>query len=386
MIETRDAAGRVRVFSDWAAVDGHFVSLSAEQADADQHTYFPDGLQIAHFQRCRGGDSLPPLPLSITSVSFSACQITRWDHLVQERHTALESMSFTDCILSSLDGQWPPNLVHLSCKGNRLLHIRSDFPPQLGVLDLSYNLFRFPPLVCQSAPLGLTVLFAPNVNCFRDPQKGRRLVQSAIVSSGQSVHASSVQDSLSESVRVIMQHPCWGRTPNTLMDRVWFGFRLRKEGEEKALLNDIRTKLGDRVHDVAKQAVTRRTVHSRAGITYSKLLSHVWGLAMDNTNIREVVGAEILAGEGYCFTGQFSRLVNSLTGFVDGVGVQLSEAESLGNKLARVISHLQAKYPASSTDEEQQACYEQDAQTAMVVVFTEEGTPEDQWNSWLAGI
>ena len=436
MIETRDTHGRLRVFTDWdslVGVDGQFVSLSAHLADVDQHTHFPPGLQVVHFERCRGGDTLPPLPLTVTSVSFTACQITRWNHVLHAGHEALESLSFTDCILSSLDGDWPPNLVNLSCKGNRLLQIRSDFPPNLSLLDLSNNLFRFPPSVYEHMRQGLTVLFAPNVNCFRDPHPPRpdwndvgadthppvlrrgRLVKNAIVSSTQSVHASSVQDSLSQSVRIILENPRWSPKKGDLQlyDKTWFGFWKRskkrvlrrdessdedededeetgvtdgKDSESMALLQDICNKLGKKVHSVAKKAANRATVHSRAGITYGRLLSHVWNLAADNKDLRDVVGAEILAGEGYCFTGQFSRLVNSLTGFVEGVGVQLSEAESLGNKLARVIGDLQAKYPSSCPSGEEQACYEQDAQTAMVVVFTEEETPEDEWNSWLAGI
>ncbi len=55
------------------------------------------------------------------------------------------------------------------------------------------------------------------------------------------------------------------------------------------------------------------------------------------THIATVIKQEIIDGMNYCFTGRVTRLVNSLTGFIDGINIGISENEQINNAVIAAI-------------------------------------------------
>ena len=54
-------------------------------------------------------------------------------------------------------------------------------------------------------------------------------------------------------------------------------------------------------------------------------------------SLHEILKDELNASWGVCFTGRFSRIVNVLNGFIDGVEIGISKPEQMQNQIAQVV-------------------------------------------------
>lgn len=82
-----------------------------------------------------------------------------------------------------------------------------------------------------------------------------------------------------------------------------------------------------------------RCVHSRYAMTLGELLRKVWGVAREHASrddIVRVLHADILDGNGKCFTGRFVRVLNVLSCFVDGMAIGISPMEQLQARLGAI--------------------------------------------------
>ena len=80
------------------------------------------------------------------------------------------------------------------------------------------------------------------------------------------------------------------------------------------------------------------TICSRVGVTYKEILERVWAISDEHEHrdaIRSVLKEEIQDGMKMCFTGQVTRLVNSLSGFTEGVEITISVSEQISNAMVR---------------------------------------------------
>ena len=83
------------------------------------------------------------------------------------------------------------------------------------------------------------------------------------------------------------------------------------------------------------------TISSTHGVSYKELLRRVYAVVReheDREGLEGVMRDEVLASVGVCFTGRFSRLVNVLTGFVEGVGVSIAPREHMQARIATVVA------------------------------------------------
>lgn len=77
--------------------------------------------------------------------------------------------------------------------------------------------------------------------------------------------------------------------------------------------------------------------HSVYALTIRELLMRVWTVICvhpSRDDLTRVLAEELADGSPWCFTGRFTRLVNVLSGFLEGVSVGISRREQLSNRLA----------------------------------------------------
>jgi len=100
-------------------------------------------------------------------------------------------------------------------------------------------------------------------------------------------------------------------------------------------------------------------VHSYHSITLDEVLRRVWGVIRVHEYRRDLeqsLKGEIEAGIDKCFTGLFTRIINSLSGFVEGVGITISEKERLNGRLAALWEHLPSDGSMSTEQKYQKLC------------------------------
>lgn len=82
------------------------------------------------------------------------------------------------------------------------------------------------------------------------------------------------------------------------------------------------------------------TMHSRMGVTFDTLLHKVWAIVVEHEHsdaLKGVLLEELRASAGMCFTGKFTRVLNTLSGFIDGVSIEISPREQMMNRIALVM-------------------------------------------------
>ena len=87
-------------------------------------------------------------------------------------------------------------------------------------------------------------------------------------------------------------------------------------------------------------------IHSNFGLTFSEILARVVFVARchpDADTLRDILRDELEQSLGQCFTGRFSRVVNVLVGFVEGVHVGIDPREQLQARMAALSKCTQNK-------------------------------------------
>lgn len=90
------------------------------------------------------------------------------------------------------------------------------------------------------------------------------------------------------------------------------------------------------------------TKHGITGLKYEDLFLKIWKVMnhlIDNNefekdSILERLATEIIDSRGHCFTGRFNRLVNSLCGILDGIYVGISTTEEIQIEMGQIIEKL----------------------------------------------
>lgn len=88
----------------------------------------------------------------------------------------------------------------------------------------------------------------------------------------------------------------------------------------------------------------KSTCGSYCGLTYGELLSRVLAFIETHKHARDLhrrLQEEINEGHSMCFTGQCTRLLNALQGFVDGIHIGVSVREGMKARIDRVLKRLE---------------------------------------------
>lgn len=225
------------------------------------------------------------------------------------------------------------NLTVLTLEGNQLTSI----PPEIGDLrsltELAlYNnqLTSIPPEIGQLQRLtrlnlsGNPIEHYP-INVQRLMMR-QRWVGPSIYTDTQSVHTSSIQSSIKESILRLLKEKILEKDiiPLILSDP------------------DLEPFTKESLIEYSKD----ESVHTELNVSFSDLLVLVWNRIMVSPNaeeIKAVLNTEMQDAECKCFTGRISRLVNCLNGFDPLVSVQISDNEQIGAIISLVKIHLEDK-------------------------------------------
>jgi hypothetical protein len=335
---------------------------------SDTFPELPPALQILV---CKGAIKLrhfPNLPESITNVTLENCSVEDLPDLSAFRH--LELLNLLGNCIPSLANPLPPGLRTLDVSFNKLREIRCEWPETLAHLDVTYNFLTTEPedlpAMCQVEHHHNEYAWRPNVNGIRyppnqhpTPNPSRRQVN--VYKQGQNVHTSSVQASVNCSVKVIIEatagktmpfsaknvandtleflrgtHPTADKPKSksrwwAFIDFVFQRFQPPQKGETEVPDDELEPHL--------REWCENRLVHSVHGVTFSFVLARVVHISKshkDCDTLRTILKDELMQSIGMCFTGRFSRVINVLVGFVDGVEVGISSREQLQARMAHL--------------------------------------------------
>jgi len=206
----------------------------------------------------------------------------------------------------------------LNQNGNNAIHPQ---PPQINILNQNRNNAIHPQ--------------PPQINIFN---------------SGQTVHISSICNSVTKSVLKITELTNYIYTissKDVLINELIDEFYTWKA---KTFLQRMYYLFGNQITNSIMVSNIRLWIgypdrHTKTGITYGELLARVWILIKNHPQKEDFINnvkIELNSSVGVCFTGRFNRLVNSLIGFVDGVTVGISIKEQLQLEIGKLINKLGA--------------------------------------------
>ena len=188
--------------------------------------------------------------------------------------------------------------------------------------------------------------------------------------SGQNVHLYSNQVSLTASIAALRRMPTLGAAEELLDAFIAYHNparvigRARENTRGRGIVAWFRARfgaLGAAVGGGSEPAWIRAFrddcasvyCHSATGMTYRDVAVLVLNAVAGSPNrdaVYDILADEIRHGVGLCFTGRITRLVNALGGFVDGVGVALSQKEAIQNDVV-VARRRMAEAYGEDTDE-----------------------------------
>jgi hypothetical protein len=181
---------------------------------------------------------------------------------------------------------------------------------------------------------------------------------------GQNVHNSDIQDSFSKSIDNIMKHKA--PKDSKYLDSVYYYYLF--DGFD--IIKNLR------VYYIIKHNCRIQTFVSRNGVTYSELFERIWAIIKihkDCTELRKILKDEIIQGRGLCFTGQVTRIVNALCGFIDGIHIGYSENEQINNAVIATMRRCENDTKLNVKEEVKKA-------------LDELKVPEDKQMVWLEAL
>jgi hypothetical protein len=209
-------------------------------------------------------------------------------------------------------------------------------------------------------------------------------VQKMTVENGENVHLVSVQDSLRKSLELIRRLTELHSFKKEHLEAHVHELLLRR--------NTVWTCLWSRLFRPLDRLVAKAVVvgieespnkHYAAGIRYDHLLHKILILIKDH-EYREVMISilrdEIVAGKDLCPTGKFTRMVNALNGFIEGVAVTISVNEDIANSMVAIQRRCAKAYGSETSEYLERAITE--AQKVLVVFKLPPGEC-DMWLEYL---
>ncbi len=220
------------------------------------------------------------------------------------------------------------NENEFNCSSNQL----TSLPESIGSL---INLYIFYCYSNKLTSLPLSIMNCRNLKYFRyfnnpiehiSPNLLRFLNRNKtfqnIYEDKQSVHNSSIQLSIKQSIENILK------------------YKPIIQNLEEYISND--SILTIKSKNLLKEYFNNNDIHSLLQLTYKELCLYVFSRIEINENkeeIKKILNQELIDSEGMCFTGRISRLINCLNGFDKEINVSISDSEQIGNIISLIMKN-----------------------------------------------
>ena len=392
---------------------------------------FPKNLQIFHAERCVGCHHLTKLPDTITDVRVQNCDLEDADGLLRPSQVNLEAVYLGYNQIRHFPMNLSSSVVSVDLQSNKIVYFTHYLPKNLTHVNLDYNLLEDLPedIIFEKAHMSFhgnrfwfnyytsinlnypikqwhvtmaRMYFSPklaeDIQIALERRRGPRALENFVQplnipdvpfgagggggyaeidfvvpprtqrvpprvkttsENSQNVHLSSIQESFGDSVAYIMKHPAPKRI--IFLDEMSDYYRLWYTFWTPSVVRH------------ARSMCKLTTVSSRHGVTYAELLERVWAISdvhEHRDTIRAILKQEIRDGSSMCFTGQITRLANSLSGFLEGVEIKISPTEQVNNAMIAVMRRCE-KDP------------ELDAREEARKILVELNVPEERHGEWL---
>ena len=369
----------------------------------------PPNLQILICETCELKE-LPPLPSTIRSLNLRDNRLNTLDiaHCIE-----LEDCNFEYNYLKAVP-ELPSNLVELNVSYNQIKEDITVVPPNLRYLNVSFNFLTKMPTVhdqcrvnyrdnCfnqfQHIQRGTTRLYENTINYnaelfnrrAREMTRGTQITTPTIYTDTQNVHAHSVQKSINKSLAIILEYKPTIKIhnlPSVLCKQIqkshdildkknvsWFTRHL-KNFFKIFISFGLQTTVEDWCHDMS--------ISSEHGVNFEYLLTRIYLIALDHEFKDDLfmrIEEELDSARGVCFTGRMGRLVNALSGYVDGVQVGISDREQLQNNIATAVRRNKELYDEDSEK------YQSEARKDVEKILDDLGiTNQDERTAWLDAV
>ncbi len=152
---------------------------------------------------------------------------------------------------------------------------------------------------------------------------------------GQNVHNSSIQDSFSQCVNILMK----SNEPKNenYMRRVYLYYILDGINitENLRFINHLRY-----------MCLVETAIVSRCGVTYGEIFERIWAITSTHPHRREmrkILREDVWGARNVCFTGKVTKLVNSMSGFIEGISIGYSNNEQINNRVIMIMREYEDK-------------------------------------------
>ena len=345
--------------------------LKIDQYDADVIPQLPPRLQMLVCTKSLKLTVFPELPLCIRNVTITNGSLSELPDLSE--FDRLETLNLHGNCIKRIESPLPPGLMSFDVSYNQLQCI-SEIPPTLAELNVEYNFLTIRPVVhasCLIHDRGNEYPWIPSVE------------KKDVYGNSENVHVSSVQKTIDDSVNIIINmtknmfipedavsytldyiYPP-EKPPPLPSKKPWWWWCCKPSPKDTSDENPDK----EHLQILLEEWCECRDIHSMHGIIFEDVLRRVVRIAhthKDAETIRDILKDELLASEGLCFTGRFSRVVNVLVGFVDGICVSISEREQLQARMAQVSTMLDTQIQVAEA----------------MKILTEYGHSEE-WKAWM---
>lgn len=144
----------------------------------------------------------------------------------------------------------------------------------------------------------------------------------------QNVHNSDIQDSFCNCVKIIMDST-EPYNPNYL-DEV-YKYYIEDGSNIQININFI-----NHINELCKLDL----IVSRIGVKYHEIFERIWAITevhTDKKEIRKILREDVYNARNVCFTGKITKLVNSLSGFIEGISIGYNENDQINNRVIMIM-------------------------------------------------
>ncbi len=316
---------------------------------------------IINFEKCKMMSLDVYFPNKLRILNFSSCKLEKIPENIKLLDE-LEELRIKDCYLNSIENL-SKNIKFLDVSYNQIKEINYDnlsesivefkithnflteTPPKLWINKTDYSQNEI-----EDKKRILTIFEDVYWNVRELDRDRNRVIQNfnniynnpnqtnnILVNNNQTVHLSSINNSVSKSIKKILDE-----TKNMVKNPLF-----KKDLFNKVYGNIIYRNLFYQRHLMFIESnLNDKSIHSIHKVTYGELLEKMWFLIEkypERKYIYKRLKTEIGESIGYCFTGRINRLVNVMSGYLDGINVGLSEEEEMQMLIQSLIKKLAEK-------------------------------------------